>query len=389
MHPSDGEIRAYQDVEISSDQKERIHAHLQTCKRCQERFDQLTEQSGIVTAHLETLKPKLQADYLTVQKARRLLNNRIQKQENTSMLKKIFNPQYRLVWVTVLVMAILAIALAFPGVRAVANNFLGSFRVQQFTVVQFNPEELQNTLGSSSHFEHMLSENVNIEDKGAPFEVSDATEASAMAGIPIRLPTEIDSRQQIRVFPGASVTFDIDLSRIDMLLNELGKGDIELSPKLDGEQVTMELPTAVVASYGDCNFDPDTGEARGTDPDDPSSYASDCTTLHQMISPTISAPPELDIAQIGESFLELIGMTPEEAALFSQTVDWTTTLLIPIPRYSTTYQEVSVDGVTGTLILQKDYVPKYMLLWVKGGIVYVLSGPGDSSTALAIAASIQ
>lgn len=174
-----------------------------------------------------------------------------------------------------------------------------------------------------------------------------------------------------------------------MLLNELGKGDIELSPKLDGEQVTMVLPTAVVASYGDCNFDPDTGEAMGTDPDAPSSYASDCTTLHQMISPTISAPPELDIAQIGESFLELIGMTPEEAALFSQTVDWTTTLLIPIPRYSTTYQEVSVDGVTGTLILQKDYVPKYMLLWVKEGIVYALSGPGDSSTALAIAASIK
>jgi tRNA(Ile)-lysidine synthase TilS/MesJ len=50
---------------------------------------------------------------------------------------------------------------------------------------------------------------------------------------------------------------------------------------------------------------------------------------------------------------------------------------------------VSVDGVTGTLILQKDYVPKYMLLWVKEGIVYALSGPGDSSTALAIAASIK
>jgi hypothetical protein len=108
-----------------------------------------------------------------------------------------------------------------------------------------------------------------------------------------------------------------------------------------------------------------------------------------MIGPTISAPPDLDVAQIGESFLEIIGMSPQEAALFSQTVDWTTTLIIPIPRYSTTYQEVTVDGVTGTLILQKDYVPKYMLLWVKDGIVYSLSGPGDRSIALSIAATLK
>jgi hypothetical protein len=108
-----------------------------------------------------------------------------------------------------------------------------------------------------------------------------------------------------------------------------------------------------------------------------------------MVSPTISAPPELDVAQIGSSFLQLIGMSPEEAALFSETVDWTTTLLIPIPRHSTTYQEVTVDGVDATLILQKDYVPKYMLLWIKDDIVYALSGPGNKSTALGIANSLK
>ena len=186
----------------------------------------------------------------------------------------------------------------------------------------------------------------------------------------------IDYTRRI-VLPGASITFDIDLSRVGMLLNEIGQGDIELSPDLDGTQVSMELPTAVVAAYGDCQINPNTGETMGTDPDNPSSDLSDCTTLHQMVSPTISAPPELDVAQIGTSFLQLIGMSPEEAALFSETVDWTTTLLIPIPRHSTTYQEVSVDGVDATLILQKDYVPKYMLLWVKDDIVYALSGPGN------------
>lgn len=305
------------------------------------------------------------------------------------MSRKIFTPKYRFIWITLAIVAIIAIAIAFPDVRAAANNFLGSFRVQQFTVVQFNPEDVQNTLGSSSHFEYMLSEDVHIEEKGDPFEVSDAAEASAMAGIPIRLPAGIDESQQITVFPGASVTFDIDLSRVGMLLTEIGQGDIELPPELDGTQVSMEMPTAVVAAYGDCQINSSTGENKGADPDDPSSGVSNCTTLHQMVNPTISAPSELDVAQIGNSFLQLLGMSPEEAALFSETVDWTTTLLIPIPRHSTTYQEVTVDGVDATLILQQDYVPKFMLLWVKNDIVYVLSGPGNSLTALEIANTLE
>lgn len=389
MHLTDGEIKAYHDSEIRPPDKKRIQLHLDVCQSCQERSDHISTKSVLVTTQVITLTPSPHSDSRPIQEARIQMEKRILEKENNSMFKKIFTTQYRLAWITLAIVAIIAIAFAFPGVRAAANNFLGSFRVQQFTVVQFDPEDVKNTLGSSSNFEHMLSEDVQIEEKGEPFEVSDAAEASAMAGIPIRLPTDIKESQQITVFPGASVTFNIDLSRVGMLLTEIGQGDIELSPDLDGTQVSMELPTTVVAAYGDCQFNPNTGETMGTDPDNPSSDLSDCTTLHQMVSPTISAPPELDVAQIGTSFLQLIGMSPEEAALFSETVDWTTTLLIPIPRHSTTYQEVTVDGVDATLILQKDYVPKYMLLWIKDEIVYALSGPGNRSTALGIANSLE
>jgi len=389
MHLTDGEIKFYQDGELHSDEHERIHSHLQACRRCREKSGLLIKQASSVTTHIETLNPSLLSDSTSLRAARMGMKKRILEKENTSMSKNIFNPKYRLAWITLAIVAIIAIAVAFPEVRAAANNFLGSFRVQQFTVVQFNPEDVQNKLGSSSHFEYMLSENVHIEENGDPFEVSDAAEASAMAGIPIRLPAGINESQQITVFPGASVTFDIDLSRVGMLLTEIGQGDIELPPELDGTQVSMELPTAVVAAYGDCQINSSTDETMGTDPDDPSSAVSNCTTLHQMVNPTISAPPELDVAQIGNSFLQLLGMSPEEAALFSETVDWTTTLLIPIPRHSTTYQEVTVDGVDATLILQQDYVPKFMLLWVKNDIVYALSGPGNSSTALGIANTLE
>ena len=43
-------------------------------------------------------------------------------------------------------------------------------------------------------------------------------------------------------------------------------------------------------------------------------------------------------------------MSPEEAAEFTSTVNWTSTLLVPIPRNAAIHEQVSVDGVTGTLI---------------------------------------
>ena len=84
-------------------------------------------------------------------------------------------------------------------------------------------------------------------------------------------------------------------------------------------------------------------------------------------------------------------MSQAEAAHFSQQVDWTTTLVVPIPRYNATYADVIVDGVKGTHVQQslKDHLPQYLLLWIKDGIVYALTGPGNSSTSLTIADSLK
>jgi hypothetical protein len=111
----------------------------------------------------------------------------------------------------------------------------------------------------------------------------------------------------------------------------------------------------------------------------------------QMPSPVIEAPPGIDIAQLGEAFLQVMGLSPEEAAQFSQTVDWTTTLVVPIPRYGMAYEEVSVDGVEGILILQDEKVrdENYVLIWVKEGVLYTLTGPGDEAEALRIANSLR
>jgi hypothetical protein len=84
-------------------------------------------------------------------------------------------------------------------------------------------------------------------------------------------------------------------------------------------------------------------------------------------------------------------MTPEQAAAFTKTVDWTSSLVIPIPKNAATYQQVPVDGVTGTLIQRPaGDAPQYALIWVKNGVIYAIAGLGsDSPKALEMASSLK
>lgn len=113
--------------------------------------------------------------------------------------------------------------------------------------------------------------------------------------------------------------------------------------------------------------------------------------LVQLVSPTVSAPPGLDLVKIGQAFLEVLGMSPQEAAHFAANIDWATTLVIPIPRFGTRYQDVVVDGVNGTFIQEDVEGParRYLLMWAKDGIVYALTGPGGVQAALEVASSLK
>jgi hypothetical protein len=324
--------------------------------------------------------------------ARQLLQERLLEKEDQTMFQKIFSRRYRPAWAVIGLILVLAVAMAFPPVQAIANSFLGLFRVQQFTVVQVNPGNLPEQLGSASQLEYMFTQDVDIQEGGEPIEVSSAAEASQLAGIPVRLPVGMNGEQKLSVVPGMHATFNVDMEHVQALLNEIGMADIQLPENLDGATVTVEVQEGVSAQYGECEFDPEEAHADGYDPDSPEiPRLSRCTTLVQTPSPVVSAPPGLDIAKVGEAFFQVMGMPAEEAAHFAQNIDWTTTFVIPIPRYGTSYQDVLIDDVTGTLILQDldDHPDQYMLLWVKDDIVYALTGPGDRSTALRIANSLK
>ena len=106
----------------------------------------------------------------------------------------------------------------------------------------------------------------------------------------------------------------------------------------------------------------------------------DCVILSEIPSPTVKAPANLDVAQLAQIGLEFTGMTSDQAAAFTKSVDWTSTLVVPIPINAATYEQLPVDGVTGTLVQRPaDDAPQFVLLWVKNGIVYAIGGLGTNS----------
>jgi len=97
----------------------------------------------------------------------------------------------------------------------------------------------------------------------------------------------------------------------------------------------------VTASYGGCWGETPTQEVG-------------CFQLVQTRSPSIVTTPELDLGEFAQLALEVAGMSPEDAAGVTGSVDWASTLVIPIPKGAVRHEEVEVDGVTGVLVIKEN-----------------------------------
>lgn len=391
MHLKDGEIRAYLDGEDYREDRIRVENHLAYCPVCRERQQRLSAVADGAARRLTALAPDVKENAVPHSVAQVRMRSMIAEKE-IFMKQNRWYIRYRPALVAAGLVIILGISMAFAPVRAIANSFLGLFRVQQLQVVEVNPVDLPEQLGSSYQLEYLMSNDVHFERQGEDQVVDSAEEASQTAGIPVRLPPGMHGEQHLMVTSPTQIQFTVELSLVQAIFEEIGRDDIKLPSEIDGAEVTVNLPALVSASYGNCTAGEIGSYPEGYDPDDPTlTLTPDCTTLVQMPSPQVNAPQGLNLVQLGQAYLQLLGMTAEEAAQFSSNIDWATTLVVPIPVYEASYQDVEVDGVRGTLILgnQEDFGNQYMLIWIKNDIVYVLTGPGGASTAVRLANSIR
>jgi len=308
------------------------------------------------------------------------------------MFRKLFiSPLVRAGLVIVL---ILAVVLSLPSTRALAGKFLNLFRVQQVVVVPVDFTGMQQLTGNQAlgkQVSDLISSSITTRQKpGSPVTVADAAGASRQAGFNVRVPQGL-APTRFSVEGPAAFTLKVDVAKAQALLNESGRSDLVLPASINGADVSVTIPASVSVSFGTCP-DPaaqDTAKSLNGNGSAGRQYP-DCVILAELPTPTVTAPPELDLAQLAQIGLEFTGMTSDQAAAFTQTVDWTSTLVIPLPKNAATYQQVTVDGVTGTLIQRPaDDAPQYVLLWVKNGIIYAISSlSADSTQAIQMANSL-
>jgi hypothetical protein len=191
----------------------------------------------------------------------------------------------------------------------------------------------------------------------------------------------------------------IDLARFQAILDLAGRTDIKLPQVLDGANVEFVVPPVVTAQYN-CGLPRPMPAAPSGDSTFPKSsvelpqLSTQCVTLVQLASPSVDAPKGVNLAQVGEAALQLLGLSPAEAKHFSQSIDWSSTLIIPMPTDAGSFRDVTVDGVPGVLIESKPQYrssgrTQYTLLWEKNDTVYSLVGWDDPARGIEIANSLK
>ncbi len=287
-------------------------------------------------------------------------------------------PIRRPVWMGAAAACALIALLSFAPARSWGQRILSMLRVQKVAVVPVDMEAISSaTNGHEKLLAQMISDRVVVTMKpGEPTPVSGAAAASSAAGFEVKTLDGLGTPSRILVRDEAAFHVQLDRDRMLALLEAAGRSDISLPNSVDGSEIAVHIPRVVDIAYGECT----------------APRSQTCVHFTQVPSPTISLPPSLDIASLAEAALQVTGMTPAEAKSFCQTVDWSSTLVIPIPRNGSTSRTVPVNGVNGTLVetaASNRHGAEYILVWVQGHRIFSLSGSGDSGQALAVAESLN
>jgi len=375
-HLTDGELRAALEDELDAARAQ----HLEGCASCQARQAQIKAQSQRIAQKLTFLAPTSEEPTPSARLAWGRFAQHLLLKKETSMFKKWF--AYPVVRVGMIAVLLLALVLVIPSTRALAGELLNLFRVQQVTVIPVDftgVEQLTGNDALGSQLSAMISSSMDMTQKpGDPQPAADVDQASQMTGFTVRTPEGM-TPSQLYVTNETAFTITVDREKAQALLDEAGRSDLVLPDSIDGAEISVEIPASVSVAYGTCPK-PE-ADASGSDNGQiPGRRYPDCVILAEIPSPMVNAPAYVDVAQLAQIGLEFTGMSSEQAAAYTSSVDWTSTLVVPIPKNAATYEQVTVDGVSGTLIQRPaDDAPQYALIWVKDGIVYAISGLGTNS----------
>lgn len=290
---------------------------------------------------------------------------------------------WRPVFATAAAAAFVIAAFTVPAVRATAQAALDLFRVQEFTIVQVDPARIEKISHSNVDLSALGGGHVEmLQEPLPPRMFATLDEASALVGAPLERPYTLPrglEPDSVFVKNESRMRITVDTKPVRALLELMEVRDVTLPDGLDGEKLTVHLPTMVAQRFHK-------GER-----------------MHAMFlqgsSPLVELPPGLQMEQVGEVGLRLLGMSPSEARRLSRSIDWRTTLVVPVVAGAAEYQQVRVQGQPGLFVRRAEGAkdPKgeaaqdaAAVVWTKDGRVHALmSDRLDRMDLLTMAESVR
>ncbi|MCA9927357.1 MAG: hypothetical protein KC419_02725 [Anaerolineales bacterium] len=274
------------------------------------------------------------------------------------------SPARRVALTAVFLILVLGTALSFPTVRAAAGEFLGLFRVQKFAAVSISPEQIA-MLQQLAEQGLSPGELEIYDEPGAGVQVESLAAAKQITGLEsLRTVPALGEPETIIVTDGGNGRFVIDVEGTRAILEAAGL-DADLVPAdLDNAGVRITVFAGVEQQW-----------ANGI-------------SLLQTESPIVEYPGAVNPELLGSALLQMLGMSAAEADRLAQQIDWTGTLLLPIPTNAATFNEVTVEGNSGIALTSLDGQFN-ALIWQRDSIIHLLMGEQDLGTLLNLAQDLE
>jgi len=249
-------------------------------------------------------------------------------------------PRYRLLPALASALAVALVALAFtiPAVRVGAQNALDLFRVRSFAAVEVDESRLEalrklNEQAQDDPAMMVFDKPEVLKDPGKAVEYASVALAGAAAGMPdVKKPGALPAGlqlSQVMAKGAGEARLTVRAERLRHVIEALGLTDVQVPAGLDGQQITVHIPPVVTQSYTN-------GDQR--------------LSLVEARSPEVTLPPGADLEKLGEIGLRVLGLDQDEAHRVAASMDWRSTLIVPVPATAAAFRQVEVNGHRGLLI---------------------------------------
>lgn len=382
-HISEATLRAYLDKALPDDELDRIEQHLAHSSTARATITRLRQNMAETGKALSLLTPT-NLHYSSAPQALQRLQTKLADEPTINlnwiermsiMFNKSFLRRHQSAITALALLLVLIIAFSFAPVRAMAGDLLKIFRVQEVKVISVDADHLKNLENNSelnSLMEEFASKTETVVDGGEPQEVASLSEAADLVDFTIaevaNVPSDAGALSKIAVLKQAVHKLHLDPDLTEAIFEAAGI-EIDLPEALKETPITVTRPSMVLQSWG-------------SDDEEHLGFA-------QLRSPEIEYPEDLNLDELGVATLRFLGLSEAEAIALGGTIDWANTLILPVPSDAdVTITEVSINGAPGTLFQEEDGADR-AVMWQKGGMTYMLTGPYAPDQLLAIAQSVH